>query len=341
MLVSPRASPYPARVQVTPDASLGARLWAYLQERFPPGSLVVFSAVTVLSAAAAVAAGTGRALGVDPGLALLAGAHLLTLLLLRLLDEFKDFERDSRAYPDRVLSRGVVTLATLRPLTWLVGALALGCSAALGPAPLALHALVLAFALLMAREFFVGDLLRKDVFVYAATHQPINPLITVWLLVGVGARGARLDDLMAHLPNVLGWYLLAQIALGFGFEIARKLWTPEEERPDLVDSYSSHAIGPRGAGALALVLLLAGTGATSMFVVKTTLPLWVHAAVALCALLCVLTVGKFAAKPFAGASKKLQGAVGLGSLLLHIGLIAGAWRAFGASAGLGSWGWGA
>lgn len=328
-------------MQVTPDASLGARLWAYLQERFPPGSLVVFSAVTVLSAAAAVASGTGKALSVDPGLLLLAAGHLLTLLLLRVLDEFKDFERDSRAYPDRVLSRGVVTLATLRPLGWAVGALALGCSAALGPAPLALHAGVLVFALLMAREFFVGDLLRKDVFVYAATHQPINPLITAWLFVGVAARGARsLDELWTHLPAVLGWYLAAQVALGFGFEVARKLWTPEEERPDLVDSYSSHAIGPRGAAALALVLLLVGAGATSMFVVRTGLPAWVHAAVGLCALLCVLTVGRFAKAPFAGASKKLQGAVGLGSILLHAGLIAGAWRAFGANAGLGAWGWG-
>lgn len=327
-------------MQVTSDAPLNARLWAYLQERFPPGSLVVFSAITVLSAAAAVAAATGRALVFEPGLLLLMAGHLLTLLLLRVLDEFKDFERDSRAYPDRVLSRGVVTLATLRPLGWAVGIVALTTSAALGPAPFALHAVVLLFALLMAREFFVGDLLRKDVFLYAATHQPINPLITAWLLVGLAARGARSPDaLLAHLPGVLGWYLVAQVALGFGFEVARKLWTPLEERPDLVDSYSSHAIGPRGAGALALALLLLGAGATSVFVASTPLPAWVHAAVALCALLCVLTVGKFARAPFEGASKKLQGAVGLGSILLHVGLIAGAWRALGASAGLGAWGW--
>lgn len=329
-------------MNVTAEAPASARLWAYLEERFPPGAMAVFSAVTVLSAAAAAAAATGRAVGVDPGLALLAVGHLLTLLILRLLDEHKDHERDVTAYPDRVLSRGLVTLGALTRLGWVAGVVALLASAALGPVPLVAHALVVVFALLMAKEFFLGDLLRKDVFLYAAAHQPINPLITGWLLVGVAARGTgALDDLGAHLPPALGWYVGAQFALGFGFEVARKLWTPEEERPDLVDSYSSHAIGPRGGAALALALLLGGCAAVSVFVVRAGLPAWTHAAVGLCALLCLVTVGRFAAAPFPGASKKLQGAVGLGSLVLHAGLVAGAAAAHGFAVGLGAWGWGA
>ncbi|MCO5169282.1 MAG: hypothetical protein M9894_23305 [Planctomycetes bacterium] len=329
-------------MNVTAQAPPGARLWAYLQERFPPGAMAVFSAVTALSAAAAAAAATGRTVAVDPGLALLAAAHLLTLLLLRVLDEHKDHDRDVTAYPERVLSRGVLTLPALARVGWAAGGLALLASAALGPLPLAAHALVLVFALLMAKEFFLGDLLRKDVFVYAAAHQPINPLITGWLLVGVAARGTgALDDPAAHLPATLGWYVGAQFALGFGFEVARKVWTPAEERPDLVDSYSSHAIGPRGAGALALVLLLGGCAAVSVFVVRAGLPAWTHAAVGLCALLCLVTVGRFAVAPFPDASKKLQGAVGLGSLVLHAGLVAGAAAAHGLALTRGAWGWGA
>lgn len=323
---------------LAPDAPLSRRLWAYLNERFPP-VLAVFSGVIALSAAAAVAAATGRPLGLEPGVALLALAHFLTLLLLRVLDEHKDFARDAQAYPDRVLSRGVVTLATLRRLGVVSVVVALGASAALGPAPLALHAVVLVFGLLMAKEFFLGDLLRRDVFLYAAAHQPINPLFTAWLLVGAGARAARSADDLTGLPAVLGWYLAAQFALGFGFEVARKLWLPEEEQPGLVDSYSSHAVGPRGGAAVALVLLLGGLGATAAFIVQTGLPAWVHAFVAVCALLVLTTVGKFAARPFPGASKKLQGGVGLGSLLLHIGLIAGAWASRGADLSAGTTGW--
>lgn len=329
-------------MNVTADAPLRARLWAYLQERFPPGSLAVFAVVTVLATAGAAAAALGRPLALDPGLPLLTLAYLLTLLLLRVFDEHKDFTRDARAYPDRVLSRGVITLPALARLGWVVGPTALLCSAALGPVPLALHALVLLFALLMEKEFFMGDLLRRDVFLYAATHQPINPLITAWLLAGVAARGAdTLARLGAHEAAVLGWYVAAQLLLGFGFEVGRKLWTPAEEQPGLVDSYSSHAIGPRGAGALALALLLAGCAATSAFVVAAGLPWWVHVTIALAALLCLASVGRFAAAPFPGASKKLQGAMGLGSLLMSVGILAGAASAHGFAAGTGAWGWGA
>lgn len=329
-------------MNVTADAPLGARFRAYLEERFPPGPMAVFSVVTVASAAAAAAAASARPVTLDPGLALLTIAYVLTLLLLRVFDEHKDFERDARAYPERALSRGVVSLPFLARVGWIAGPVALACSAALGPLPLAAHGAVLVFALLMAKEFFLGDLLRKDVFLYAVTHQPINPLITAWLLVGITARGAHaLADLSAHLPAALGWYVGAQFLFGFGFEVARKVWTPAEERPDLVDSYSSHAIGPRGAGALALVLLLGGCAAVSAFVVAVGLPWWVHVGVGLCALLCLATVGRFAVTPFPAASKKLAGAVGLGSLVLHAVLVAGAAASRGFEVTWGAWGWGA
>lgn len=325
---------------VPADAPLGRRLAAYLNERFPPGAIVVLSVVTVLSAAVAAAAALSSKVALDPGLALLAVAYFLTLLLLRVMDEHKDFERDRAAYPQRVLSKGVVTLHDLRSLGWVAGAVALACSAALGPAPLVAHLVVLAFALLMAKEFFIGGVLHKDVFLYAVAHQPINPLITTWLLLGVAGRHPHALEPLKQVAPALGWYLLGQFALGFGYEVARKLWTPSEERPGLVDSYSSHAVGPRGAAAVALLLLLVGSAATSMFIHTTALPAWAHVFVALCALLCATTVGKFAASPFAGASKKLQGGVALGSLLLQVGLIAAAFAARGVGVGAGTWGWG-
>jgi 4-hydroxybenzoate polyprenyltransferase len=328
-------------VPVTPQSPLATRLLAYLQERFPPGPIATVSVVTTLATAAAVAAASGGPVRLDAGLGLLALAHFLTLLVLRVLDEHKDFERDRAAYPGRALSRGVVTLRLLRKVAWVAGALALAASAALGPLPLAAHGVVLVFALLMAREFFLGDLLKRDVFLYAAAHQPINPLITAWLLLGVGARGVHgLAAVEDHAPVVLGWFLLAQAALGFGFEVSRKLWTPEEERPDLVDSYSSHPIGPRGAGLVAVLLLLVGAGATSVFAWRTGLPVWLHAVVALGALLAAGTVGGFAARPYPGASKKLQGGVGLGSLVLQVGLVAAAVVARSYALGGAAWGWG-
>ncbi len=307
-----------------PSAPWGRRFAAYLEERFPPGAMLVFSLVTVGSAAAACAAAARAPVRLDLGLALLALAHVTFLLLLRVLDEHKDFARDREAYPERVLSRGLVTLPQLARVGWVAGLVGLACSAALGAFPLGAFVAVLVFGLLMAKEFFLGELLRKDVFFYAATHQPINPLITAWLVTGVLARGWGTPHEDALALPVLWSYVLAQLLLGFGFEVARKVWTPAEERPDLVDSYSAHAIGPRGAGALALAFLLGGLALVAWFVEDVGLPRWVHAPLGVCALLVVSTVGRFAWAPFPGASKKLAGAVGLGSLVLHGGLVAGA-----------------
>jgi hypothetical protein len=306
--------------------SLARRLKSYTDERFPLVPMGIFSGLTVVSvcAAAALALGPGP-VRLDLVVAATALAHLLTILLLRVLDEFKDYERDVKAYPERCLSRGVVTLDLLRKVGWLLGLALLGLAAVAGVVPLLAYVAVLVFGLLMAKEFFVGHLLSKDVFVYAALHQPINPLITLWVFLAYAAREVAPGALsLAVVPTTFWWYVLGSFLLGFGFEVARKLWTPAEERPGLVDSYSAHAVGPRGAATIALLLLLGGVGCLVSFAVQVALPVWVHVFFGLCVMLILTSVGRFAAAPFIGASKKLQGAVGLGSLLLHIGLIAGA-----------------
>lgn len=313
------SSPPPSELGRT--ASFARRFGAYLAERFPPGPMLIVTGLGGLGALLVVAAALRERPVVDLGLGLLVIAYLLLLLLLRILDEFKDWERDQAAYPERVLSRGLVDQEELARAGWGVGLVGLGAAVALGPVSAGLYAACLVYALLMSREFFLGRLLRKDVFVYALAHQPINPLISVWLLATCGDRlGGTARDIVAP-PVVL--YALALFALGFGFEVSRKLWTPEEERPDLVDSYSAHAIGPRGAGMVALLLLLLGLAGAAGAALLLELPRWSFAPIGLAALLVLATVGRFALAPFAGASKKLQGGVGLGSLLVHLALIGG------------------
>lgn len=310
----------PAR-PIGSEAPFPRRFASYLAERFPPGPMLVVTGLGTLGAELLTAAALGRPARLDLGLGLLLGAYFLLLLLLRVLDEFKDWDRDVIAYPERALSRGVVSREEMRRAGWGVACLGLGSAVALGPVSTAGYLALLGFALLMAREFFLGALLKRDVFLYAALHQPINPLISAWLLATCAARAGAGPRALLGAPAVL--YVLAVFALGFGFEVARKLWTPEEERPDLVDSYSAHPIGPRGAGLVSLALLLCGAGAAAGCAGALALPGWAFAPLGLGALLFLLSVGKFAAAPFPNASKKLQGAVGLGSLLVHLGLIAG------------------
>src|SRR5690606_3218576 len=105
--------------------------------------MLTLSVLTVLSVTLCAGAALERApVVLDLRLPLAAAAYFLTVLLLRVLDEHKDFERDRQAYPGRLLSRGVVTLPELRRVGLVIGALAWACAAALGLASLVAYLVV-------------------------------------------------------------------------------------------------------------------------------------------------------------------------------------------------------
>ena len=105
-------------VALTRESPFVLRLRAFLAERFPPlgyGLLIVsyYSSNQFLA----------RVL-TDPGEPMRYTVHSLmgavTVLCfffhLRVFDEHKDFEDDSRHHPERVLQRGIITLRELRIL---------------------------------------------------------------------------------------------------------------------------------------------------------------------------------------------------------------------------------
>jgi 4-hydroxybenzoate polyprenyltransferase len=210
-----------------------ARFRAYLAERFP---------IAPYAALVAAFHGAGSLVAVRLGGGeVRAWAGLVVLLAffhLRVFDEHKDFEKDVRTHPERLLSRGVVTLAMLR--RW--GVVAIVAEAALAAAcgwrALLAWAAMFAFTVAMRFEFGVGKQLEKSLLAYAITHNPVVAGLAMFIWASTGA---------AWDPR----YLLFVAAASFGslaFEIARKTRLPDEEVPG-VDSYSS-VYGRRQAGAL-------------------------------------------------------------------------------------------
>ncbi len=199
-------------------------LIAYLQERFPPvayGVLVAlfFGSATLVSNA--VGEGTS---------AHWAGALVVFLVFfhLRVFDGHKDYEGDLLAYPDRVLSKGLVTLRDLKILGVLAIGTELGLSVWIGSKALIVWALTLLFTLLMAREFFLGRWLRKHLVVYAVSH---NPVVACLALFCWACTDADWSYTMAA--------YFAVVSLGsLVFEVGRKFRLPSEEVPG-VESYTS------------------------------------------------------------------------------------------------------
>jgi len=222
---------------LTANAPLHRRLGGYLAERFPPVVYTILVALFVGSAQLLARAQDPEG-AVHPRAWLGAVVVWLAFLHLRLMDEQKDFAQDKETHPDRLLSRGVVTLPLLKRMLWGVLVVEAGVVWMLGTEAQIGWAVMVCFTVAMRLEFGVGAWLSKHIVLYAITHNPVVGLLAIFAHASTGLR-LRAD----YLPYVL----LVSVA-SLAFEVARKTREPEEEIPG-VESYSS-ALGRRGAAAL-------------------------------------------------------------------------------------------
>lgn len=236
-------------------------------------------------------------------------------LTLRVLDEHKDYEDDCRFHPQRVLQRGIVTLDQLK----VAGAAAVGVQAVVslwrdaGPGSVTLWWIAtMAWAALMAAEFFQREWLRRRLLVYAVSHMLIMPLAILWI--------AQLSVPDATLTPAI-WPLAAfGFMAGAAFEIARKAKGPEEEQSG-VDSYSQR-LGVGGAAALLAVL---GVVAMALLASMTALLVRSPLVFGLCAtgaLAIALSAAAYARRPSASARRLNETIVGLGLLVGEMGVAA-------------------
>jgi 4-hydroxybenzoate polyprenyltransferase len=209
------------------------RWWVYQRERFP-----VF-AHSPLIAAFSLSAVSYSALirGMDhlPGwrsCVVAFASSFLFFLQLRIADEFKDFEEDSRFRPYRPVPRGLIQL---RDLGWVWAAcIAIQLVLALWLAPRLIALLVLTWLYLglMSKEFFARRWLKARPITYMVTHMAIMPLVDLYTTSceWVPAGGVRP-------PRGLLWFLLVSFFNGMVIEIGRKIRSPQDEENG-VETYS-------------------------------------------------------------------------------------------------------
>ena len=154
----------------------------YQRERFPLAAHAPLVAAFSASAVCFSSLLRGHVAAPRPAALVVAFVtSLLFFLQLRIADEFKDFEEDSRFRPYRPVPRGLVTL---RELAWIgVAAAVVQLGLALwldAAARVAAGAVVDLVSRLMTREFFVPRWLRAHPIVYMASHMLILPLIDLY-----------------------------------------------------------------------------------------------------------------------------------------------------------------
>jgi hypothetical protein len=208
------------------------RWWIYQQERFPVlahGPLVIVFCVSVMLFSA-----LQQDEAVLPAFSQIAGAVISTLILffqLRVADEFKDFEIDSRYRPHRPVPRGLVTLRELATLAYLGAAIQFAIAMYLDVGLVPILCGVWLYMALMTREFFVPTWLQSHPVAYLVSHMLIMPLIAFYI--------SAFDWLCVcnDLPAGLGWLLTLSFTCGLVLEIGRKIKSPAKER-DGVETYS-------------------------------------------------------------------------------------------------------
>jgi 4-hydroxybenzoate polyprenyltransferase len=220
------------------------RLYAYTRERFPLAPYALATALFFLSAylSARGLAGRPTVFGAEAVIGLVT--VFLVFLQLRILDEFKDARFDAEHYPERPVPRGLVTLAELRAVGLVVVVVQLVLNALLGPPILLLAIGALLFTALTAREFFIGERLRRNFLHYTLAHLTVLPVLACY---AYGLAVLRSGD-AAFEPAFVLFLALSYLA-GLLLELTRKTRAQEAER-DGVYSYTKH-LGTKGASDLA------------------------------------------------------------------------------------------
>ena len=290
---------------LTLASSYHQRLWAYLQERFPllkHGILIISYCSSNQFLAHALE---------NPGAPMCYTLHSLyaavTVLCvffhLRVFDEHKDYADDCRHYPQRILSRGLITLGQLKILGGVAILVEFTMGALAGPGAFIAVAAVVVFSLLMLKEFFIGGWLRKRLMLYAITHMCIMPLISLAVFSIVTGLFPWQAPAWFWLYGFVGFFV------SFNWEISRKIRAPEDEL-DGVDSYSK-IFGTYGAAYAVILIRVIDTAMVSMVGMHLGLSIWFYAVLIVLFLVCFRGLLQFRFHTNALTAKRMETYAGM------------------------------
>lgn len=203
------------------------RMHQYLQEMYPTALYLPLAILLYLDLSWL----TWRSVSPVPmhrnGVSLIGIASIYLIgLTARMMDELKDADIDRRLFPQRPLPSGRVRASDLE----LGIALAIGVYLAinLGVGPIHWVAgLILGYAFLTYRHFFLRRHLERSILLTLLTHAPLLGLTLAYAAamgpVEAAGPGAQVSITGLLLPVSMCWTMIE------GVEIARKLRAPEHE----------------------------------------------------------------------------------------------------------------
>lgn len=143
----------------------------------------------------------------------------LQFLMVRIVDEFKDYEEDCKYRPYRPVPRGLITLKELKVLFIICAFLQVIITIMIRPKSLVLLGVVWLFFAIMSKVFFIKIFLDKHILVEVLLDELLLPITVIFL-----------SSFMCKFNLLSMWKFLAMTyIISWIIEIARKIRCKEAE----------------------------------------------------------------------------------------------------------------
>lgn len=199
-------------------------LYIYQKERFP----IIVNLILIGALSFATMSYSRNLLNPERGIEMSVFIAILlitftTFFLIRLIDEFKDFEIDNKYRPHLPVQRGVIELSTLKIIIILLLLIQFITIVFVIPQLWFFYLIVMIYLFLMSFEFFVSEKIEKRPIIYMVSHMIIVPLIDLFASTG--------DWYLNNNNPHWGLYLLlaASFFNGMVLEFGRKTKAKENE----------------------------------------------------------------------------------------------------------------
>lgn len=188
-------------------------------------------------------------------------------LLIRIMDEFKDYQDDLTNFPNRPLPSGRVEKSDLKALGLFCVLMVIFLS--MSSMKLLIWSFVtLGFTFLMLKWFFIEERMRKSLPLAFISHHPIVLFNFTYLMIACMQMNETVTLSKA-------WYILPLCLIFTNWEVVRKIRAPEQET-----GYTTYSkiFGPRPAIIIALILQIIFNLTVLMIFNTFGTPLWLQVA---------------------------------------------------------------
>ena len=290
------------------------RWWIYQKERFPLAQHVPLVLAFSLSALFFSRLLRGESTLPDWSQVIVGFCTALLLFLqLRIADEFKDFDEDSRYRPYRAVPRGLVRLPELGVIFAAGAVIQFLLAIWLEPRLIVLLVVTWIYLAGMCKEFFMRRWLKAHPLIYLWSHMLIMPLIDLYVTSCDWLASGQTQP-----PKGILWFLVVSFFNGVLFEFGRKIRAREDEETG-VQTYTALWGIQKATGAWMLTLLMNFFAVT--MAARQTGSLMFTVPLLLAFLAVAINVGqRFLKTPTRARSKAIETVSGIWTLAMYITL---------------------